>query len=194
MGDNPSSFKGNLQHPVENLSWHDATEFCRKLTELLAEFDDTCARLPTEAEWEYACRAGTTTPLYSGEALTSEEGECPHLDELAWYVKNSGRTTHPVREKKPNDWGLYDMLGNVWEWCEDVWHDSYAGAPDDGSAWLDDAAAGSGRVVRGGSWAFHARDCRCACRYRWPPGIRGGFSGFRFVLAARFNEDIRRFP
>jgi formylglycine-generating enzyme required for sulfatase activity len=193
-GNHPSRFKGHPQHPVENVSWEDATAFCQQLTSLLSEFDHPSARLPTEAEWEYACRAGTATPLYSGKPLTSEAGFCPHLDGLAWYDKNSGSTTHPVGDKQPNDWGLYDMLGNVWEWCEDVWHENYQEAPDDGSAWGGDAAAGSSRVFRGGSWANHARFCRCACRLRWHPGLRLDSRGFRFVLAATFNEGIRAFP
>jgi formylglycine-generating enzyme required for sulfatase activity len=193
-GENPSRFHGKPQHPVEQVSWEDATAFCEKLTMLLAEFDGTSARLPSEAEWEYACRAGTTSPLYSGKALTSAEGECPHLAELAWYGKNSDGTTHPVGQKQANDWGLYDMLGNVWEWCEDVWHDNYQGAPTDGSAGVDDAAAGSSRVSRGGSWADHARDCRCASRNRWHRDERREYLGFRFVLAATFNEGIRAFP
>jgi formylglycine-generating enzyme required for sulfatase activity len=86
------------------------------------------------------------------------------------------------------------MLGNVWEWCEDAWHDNYEGAPDDGRVWADDAAEGGRRVSRGGGWAGHARRCRCACRFGWRPGFRDGELGFRFVLAATFNEGIRAFP
>ena len=194
-GENPSRFSGDSQRPVEQVSWDEAKAFCEKLTALLAEFDGTSARLPSEAEWEYACRAGSTGPLYSGKALTTETGACPHLDELAWYDENSGRTTHPVGQKRPNDWGLYDMLGNVWEWCEDQWHGNYDGAPNDGSAWIDkQAASGSHRVRRGGSWANHARNCRCAYRYYWRPVNRAPHLGFRFVLASSFNEGVRAFP
>jgi formylglycine-generating enzyme required for sulfatase activity len=133
----------------------------------------------------------------------------PELNQIAWYGGNSGvdyeggydssdwpekhedhkrAGTHPVAQKEANAWGLYDMLGNVWEWCEDVWHGSYQGAPADGSA-----AAGGGRVDRGGSWADRALRCRCACRDGWEPGGRLSRLGFRLVLASRFNEDIRSF-
>jgi len=189
-GTNPSVFKGEGRLPVESVSWNDAVEFCGKLDQLLLEGEDSQARLPTEAEWEYACRAGTTAALYSGEELTSEDGKCPNLDKLAWYDKNSQSKTHAVAEKQPNAWGLYDMLGNVWEWCQDVWQDNYIGAPTDGSAWESE---GTIRVSRGGSWAGDARYCRCACRYGWEPGGRARYAGFRLVLAARFNRDIRSF-
>jgi eukaryotic-like serine/threonine-protein kinase len=146
-------------------------------------------RLPSEAEWEYACRAGTTAALYSGQELTAQ-GHCPNLGKLAWYDENSKGTTQPVGDKYPNRWGLYDMLGNVWEWCEDGWHGSYQGAPSDGAAW---AAEASDRVCRGGSWASRARRCRCAYRNDWGRGFRNLFLGFRLVLASRFMEDAGPF-
>lgn len=188
VGQNPSAFKGDGQRPVECVSWDDAVAFCAKLNHLLAETGDLHARLPSEAEWEYACRAGTTAALYNGKELTTESGACPNLEELAWCDANSKGSTHPVGEKQPNPWGLYDMLGNVWEWCEDVWHDDYTGAPVDGSAWRDE---GRYCVYRGGSWAVNAKLCRCAYRSRWGTGERDEDLGFRFVLAFRVKEGIR---
>jgi formylglycine-generating enzyme required for sulfatase activity len=112
MGNNPSIFKG-MNRPVENISWHDALAFCQKL----GEMERKRYRLPTEAEWEYACRAGTTTPYYTGIGK-------PALGEAGWYSGNSGAETHSVGDKRPNAWGLYDMHGNVWELCSD-WYDEY---------------------------------------------------------------------
>jgi formylglycine-generating enzyme required for sulfatase activity len=113
MGTDPSYFKGD-DRPVERVSWHDCCSFCEKLNALLGQQHPDVGpfRLPTEAEWEYACRAGTTGPLNVPGAT---------LDEVAWHNGNSGGETHPVKQKKPNAWGLYDMLGNVCEWCQDVW-------------------------------------------------------------------------
>jgi formylglycine-generating enzyme required for sulfatase activity len=154
--------------PVENVSWDDAQEFIKKLNQMES---GEKYRLPTEAEWEYACRAGTRTSYYTGE---TEEG----LNQAGWYSKNSGNKLHPVGEKKPNAWGLYDMHGNVWEWVEDDWHDTYKRAPDDGSAWIDNRR-GYGRVIRGGSWLIDARNCRSATRFGDGPGRRDDFVGFR---------------
>jgi formylglycine-generating enzyme required for sulfatase activity len=184
-GTNPSHFQGDGQRPVENVSWDDAVAFCERLNKIYPELYDALVRLPSEAEWEYACRAGITAALYSGEELTSEEGVCPRLDELAWYWENSKQTTHSVAEKAPNRWGLYDMLGNVWEWCEDGWHSSYQDAPCDGAAWT---AHDSYRVSRGGAWSIDARHSRCACRGRWGRGDRVHRLGFRLVLASRDRE------
>lgn len=147
MGNNPSSFKGD-NRPVENVSWNDAQEFCRKLSQMTGK----TYRLPSEAEWEYAARAGTTGP-YAG-----------NLDAMGWYEKNSGGKTQPVGQKQANAWGLFDMHGNVWEWCEDFWHANYNGAPTDGSAWLSGGDSRY-RVLRGGSWF----SCWGALSLRRPP-------------------------
>jgi formylglycine-generating enzyme required for sulfatase activity len=167
MGDNPSFFKGdNLS--VEQVSWGDVQEFIRKLNE--KEGTDKY-RLPSEAEWEYACRAGTTTRYSFGD----DESE---LDDYAWYYDNSGNKTLPVGQKKPNPWGLYDMHGNVEEWVQDIWHDSYDGAPTDGSSWERD---GADRVIRGGCWADYAGACRSAARDLGGPRNRGSGLGFRLL-------------
>ncbi len=169
MGKNPSYFKGDPDLPVENVSWNDAKQFCEKLTKMTGEN----YRLPSEAEWEYACRAGTTGD-YAGD-----------LDAMAWYSENSGGKTHPVGQKQHNAFGLYDMHGNVWEWCEDDWHDSYAGAPKDGRAWVDTPSRGSVRVFRGGGWHYGAVACRSASRGSYAPGIRCHNLGFRLLRTYR---------
>jgi formylglycine-generating enzyme required for sulfatase activity len=216
-GQRPSYFKhAGDQTPVEQVGWDDCREFCRKLTEdLNRERNDPdpeiAFRLPTEAEWEYACRAGSTAALYKGPLTIEGDYTGPELDAIAWYGGNSGvdyeggvdsstwgekqyehthAGTHPVGQKDPNRWGLYDMLGNVWEWCEDAWHDKYEDIPTDGGARGGD---GRDRVCRGGSWANHARYCRCAYRGGWGPGGRDRSLGFRLVLAARDNGGARSF-
>jgi formylglycine-generating enzyme required for sulfatase activity len=151
MGSNPSHFKGD-DRPVEQISWKDVQEFVRKLNAM--EGDDKYC-LPSEAEWEYACRAGTTTRY-------SFDNNELRLGDYAWYADNSGSKTHPVGQKNPNPWGLYDMHGNVWEWVQDNWHYNYEGAPTDGSAWDD--GSGPIRIFRGGSWNFKAWSCRSADR------------------------------
>ena len=144
MGDNPSYFTGDDYLPVESVSWDEVQEFIRKLNE---KEDTDKYRLPSEAEWEYACRAGTTTRYSFGD----DESK---LGDYAWYGDNSGGKTHPVGRKKPNSWGLYDMHGNVWEWVQDCFHcDNYSGAPADGSAWVVACEFGGAyRVNRGCSW------------------------------------------
>jgi formylglycine-generating enzyme required for sulfatase activity len=176
MGKNPSKFKGKQKNPVEMVSWNDAVEFCRKLSDLPGEKSTGYVyRLPTEAEWEYACRAGTKTKYSFGDS----ESE---LGVYAWYVKNSGRTTHPVGGKKPNAWGLYDMHGNVWEWCQDV-YDSKAYESRSGITQNPLSTSGSGyRVLRGGSW-FRSRYARSALRNGDTPGDRNFYFGFRVVLS-----------
>ena len=173
MGTNPSGFQGP-QNPIERVTWADAVEFCRKLSAMPAEKTaGHVYRLPTEAEWEYACRSGTTTSYSFGDS----ESE---LGAYAWYKDNSGKTTHPVGGKKPNAWGLYDMHGNVWEWCQD-WYGPYPG----GSA-TDPigVTSGSYRVFRGGSWYGYARGCRSANRSRDTPGHRDYDLGFRVLRSS----------
>ena len=174
MGNNPSYFKNNPQNPVEKVSWNDAQAFCQKLSQITGK----TYRLPTEAEWEYACRAGTTTRFYFGD-------DANQLGDYAWYYGNSQGTTHPVGQKKPNAWGLYDMSGNVWEWCEDDWHYNYIGAPTDGSAWLINSDNRyHSKCRRGGSWVNYPNGCRSAIRLvyrRYYPGNDGVDIGFRVV-------------
>ncbi|NQS99077.1 MAG: SUMF1/EgtB/PvdO family nonheme iron enzyme [candidate division Zixibacteria bacterium] len=168
MGNNPSHFKGyNL--PVEKVSWNDCQKFIRKLNQL---DPGKGYRLPTEAEWEYACRAGTTTKYYSG----NNESD---LKRVAWYVGNSGIKTHPVGSKEPNTWGLYDTHGNVYEWCEDWYYNSYNGAPTDGRAWT--SSSGSSRVPRGGCWSNYQNGCRSAARRGFVPDYRNNDTGFRLA-------------
>ncbi len=150
LNPNPSRFKGDSL-PVESISWHDAVEFCQRLSQKTGRGYG----LPSEAQWEYACRAGSKGKWCFGND-ESKSGD------YAWYWHNSNRKTHPVGEKKPNQWGLYDMHGNVWEWCADKWHDNYKDAPTDGSAWLsgnDDRSP-----LRGGSWIDYPVFCRSATR------------------------------
>ncbi len=168
MGNNPSHFKGP-KNPVEMVSWDDCQQFLGKLN-AKAGSGAGKFQLPTEAQWEYACRAGSKTKYCFGD----DESK---LGEYAWYDANSGNKTHPVGEKKPNAWGLYDMHGNVWEWCQDWWKDGYykESRVDDPTG----AATGSSRVLRGGSWGNPARGCRSADRDYGGPGICADILGFR---------------
>ena len=176
MQTNPSKFK-DANNPVEQLSWREAMDFCRRLSALPSEkAAGRVYRLPTAAEWEYACRAGTTTAY-------SFAGDKSKLNKYAWFRDNSGGKTHPVGSKHPNSWGLYDMHGNVWEWCHD-WH----GKSPRGS--LKDPcglAKGSLRVTRGGSWVSTADDCRSAYRNKDDPLCRYINSGFRVACMPSFN-------
>ncbi|MEO2016016.1 MAG: formylglycine-generating enzyme family protein [Fuerstiella sp.] len=157
MSSKPSEFKGP-QNPVEKVSWNDAVEFCRKLSSLPEEkAAGFVYRLPTEAEWEYSCRAGTQTAYSFGDS----ESE---LGDYAWYGKFGG-TTHPVGGKKPNPWGLYDMHGNVGEWCQD-WRGMYPSGPVTDPT---GASSGQSRVVRGGGWYFFAHNARSAHRHGRTP-------------------------
>ncbi len=166
MGSNPSHFKGDPNRPVEQVSWDDVQEFIQKLN---AKETGTKYRFPTEAEWEYAARAGSTTAYSFG----NDESR---LGEYAWYRKNSSDTTHPVRQLKPNAWGLYDMHGNVWEWCYDSQRPYADYTVDDP---VGPTVAGDLRVIRGGGWADPAQHVRAAFRYWFVPGFRVAGVGFR---------------
>jgi formylglycine-generating enzyme required for sulfatase activity len=167
MGKNPSKFRG-AKIPVEQVSWDDAAEFCKKLSRKTGE----TVSLPTEAQWEYACRAGTRTAFGFG-------GNEADLADHAWYFDNSEARTHPVGEKKPNAWGLYDMHGNVWEWCLDYYADSYANAK---ATDPHGPASGTSRVVRGSSWVIDPQSCRSAIRFRISPIERVSVYGFRVAV------------
>jgi formylglycine-generating enzyme required for sulfatase activity len=178
VGSNPSFFQGDTTRPVEQVSWNDATGYCALLTaqeQAVGRIPtNSVYRLPTEAEWEYACRAGTTTRFYYGDDLGYT-----NLVSYAWYLENNGNSTRPVGQKLPNAWGLYDMAGNVFEWCQD-WYDLYPG----GSV-TDPQGPGSGffRVNRGGCWYADAKDCRSALRGYFSPTDSNLIQGFRVLLA-----------
>jgi len=168
MGDNPSDNKGRTR-PVENLSWDDIQQFIAKLSQQTGQK----YRLPSEAEWEYAARAGTTTEWSHGNDEST-------LDNYAWYYRNSGRKTQPVGQKQPNAFGLFDMYGNVWELTQDCWHENYAGAPAEGSAWTWDCNSGD-RVFRGGASFNSPSGLRSFSRLGRIPDRR--YDGFGFRLA-----------
>ncbi len=176
MGDNPSSFTGNDQLPVESVSWVDAMAFCRKLDELYGGALPSGYRysLPTEAQWEYACRAGSQTQFFYGDDPSYSQ-----LSQYAWYSGNSGSKTQPVGEKLPNRWELFDMLGNVLEWCADWYEHRYTGGS------ITDPQGpqfGSERVSRGGSWVNDPWGCRSADRFRRSPGYTQDRFGFRVAV------------
>jgi len=180
MGNNPSHFKtgengapaDTSSHPVEQVSWNDCQEFLQELSRKTG----TSFRLPTEVEWEYACRAETETVYYFDNDLS-------YLDDYGHYNDNTGEKTFSVGRKNPNLWGLYDMHGNVWEWCEDDWHSTYNGAPADGLAWMD-KPRGESRILRGGSWYEYADGCRSACRTYSTLDTKDSDIGLRVVCSA----------
>ncbi|WP_375327975.1 SUMF1/EgtB/PvdO family nonheme iron enzyme [Microcystis sp. BLCC-F210] len=176
---NPSNFKGD-ELPVERVNWYQATEFCKRLSrETKREY-----RLPSEAEWEYACRAGTTTPFYFGETITGELANYRASKTYAEEAKGEFRKqTTPVGQFPPNAFGLYDMHGNVWEWCADTWHDNYDGAPTDGSAWIE-KGNDNFSPLRGGSWYFFPTFCRSAFRDYYYRRDGNSNDGFRVVCGA----------
>jgi formylglycine-generating enzyme required for sulfatase activity len=159
-------------YPMYYVSWHEAQGFIRRLNE---QDDGFTYRLPSEAEWEYACRAGGTDVFAS---------QPRPLNTLAWWDDNSGQQSHPVGQKSPNDFGLYDMHGNVWEWCQDYYHEGYRGAPANGSARRRKGATGY-RVMRGGSWDYDSSHARSANRDSLAPHTRGNHVGLRVVAAVR---------
>lgn len=184
IGSNPSTFTKDPQNPVEKVNWHEAVAYCRQRTVRAREAGTLprgdVFRLPTEAEWEYACRAGTSSRFSYGDDPSDSE-----LGTSAWYVENSNSSPHPVGQLEPNPWGLYDMHGNVWEWCYDQWQYAYPGgkakdflAREDG--WL--------RVARGGSWLYSASNCRSANRDDYGPNNRCSDIGFRLVLARPLKQ------
>jgi formylglycine-generating enzyme required for sulfatase activity len=177
MGNNPANFKGETR-PVEQVSWNDAVEFCQKLSQMTGRN----YRLPSEAEWEYACRAGTTTPFYFGETITADLVNYNGTSTYASEPKSQYRQqTTPVGSFPPNAFGLYDMHGNVLEWCQDPWHDSYQGAPHNGSVWVDNGNDNQLRLLRGGSWVDVPDYCRSAYRVSDIRDYRSYAVGFRVV-------------
>jgi eukaryotic-like serine/threonine-protein kinase len=169
MGYNPSGFQEDgANRPVEKVSWEDAIAFCEKLSQKTQR----TYRLPSEAEWEYACRAGTTTPFYCGKTITTDLANC-----------DEGATT-AVGSFPPNAFGLFDIHGNVWEWCADHWHPNYQGAPTDGSSWTTGGDSNC-KLLRGGFWGSLPWGCRSAIRYYNFLNIRfSGDFGFRVCCSA----------
>jgi formylglycine-generating enzyme required for sulfatase activity len=157
MGNNPANFKG-ANRPVECVSWDDGVAFCEKLSQKTGKN----YKLPSEAQWEYACRAGTTTPFYFGESITPDLVNCVGNYPYAAAPKGQYRKqTTDVGTFPPNAFGLYDMHGNVWEWCEDDWQKNYINVPVNGSALISRSNI---KLLRGGSWYYYPEDCRSACR------------------------------
>ena len=196
MGKNPAKFK-DPNNPVERVSWLNAIRYCnmRSLREgltpcynpstLECNFDADGYRLPTEAEWEYACRAGTKTKYYFSNLANN-------LGQYAWYKTNANSTTHPVGKKKPNPWGLYDMHGNVWEWCNDYYAEKY---DETDTANPEGPDAGDERVLRGGGFTSTAKSCRSAARFSEPPGFADvcfGYEAYGFRCVKRASEDNTR--
>ena len=184
----PSNFKGD-NRPVERVSWYEAVEFCQRLS----RYSQKRYQLPAEAQWEYACRAGTTTPFHFGESITTDLANYRGIDskEFDWPGSYGDGPKGEYRKETTavdffghaNAFGLCDMHGNVWEWCADHWHENYEGAPTDGSAWLTTDET-SNRVLRGGSWFSYPRYCRSAFRdFTWPDD-RFNVTGFRVCCLA----------
>ncbi len=176
MEENPSRFKGD-NRPVENVQWKEAQEFCRKLSVKTKNL----YALPSESCWEYACRGGTITPFYFGNTITTDTANYSANYTYGNAPKGLYRKeTTIVDTFPPNPFGLYDMHGNIWEWCEDHWHENYKGAPTDGSIW-DSENDTQDRVLRGGAWYLKPRFCRSASRTRWSAKVKSNNFGFRVV-------------
>jgi len=179
MESNPSKFKDNSKNPVEKVNWNDAQAFCQKINQKTGKK----YRLPSEAEWEYACRAGTKTSFYFGETISTDQANYNGN-----YIFGKGKKgvyrekTTPVGSFSANKFGLYDLHGNVWEWCEDGWHENYQNAPKDGSSWNENHSQSSVRVLRGGSWSLNSGSCRSAGRGRNLADV-GYYFGIGFRLA-----------
>jgi formylglycine-generating enzyme required for sulfatase activity len=211
MDQNPSRFV-DPERPVEQVSWDDVRGFIEALNDRVPGLEAT---LPSEAMWEFACRAGTVSATWAGPMDIRGENNSPVLDAIAWYGGNSGvgfdledgvdssdwpERQHPhekagtrkVGLKRPNPLGLHDMLGNVWEWCTDHWRNSYEGAPEDAKPWLEDVGEAYDtertRVIRGGSWSLIARDVRSACRVGAHPDYRDNALGFRLARVQQGAE------
>ncbi len=174
MEENPSEFKSDPNKPVEKVNWSDA----RFMSAEMSYVAEGSYRLPSEAEWEYACKAGRES-IYCGAGDLASR--------LGWYDGNSGKTTHEIGGKKPNEWGLHDMSGNVTEWTEDCSNDNYEGAPTDGSAWTSGDC--TKRVLRGGSWYYFPAGMRASDRYRSPARARDDSFGLRLVYMEKEIED-----
>jgi formylglycine-generating enzyme required for sulfatase activity len=182
LSPDPSNFKGD-NRPVERVNWYQAVEFCKRLSKLMGKEYN----LPSESQWEYACRAGTTTPFAFGATLSTEVANYDGNHTYANGKKGTyRRETTPVGQFPPNAFGLYDMHGNVWEWCEDDWHDNYNGATEDGSVWIvkNDNRSQFPKCMRGGSWYVNPNNCRSASRNGVNPGSDFSFDGFRVACVS----------
>jgi formylglycine-generating enzyme required for sulfatase activity len=207
-GNNPSRFL-STDRPVDSVHFSQVCDFIRQLNRMEPGL---MLSLPSEAQWEYACRARTTDATYDGPLKIAATNDAPVLDPIAWYVGNCDQDfelkfgqlisglgerpydglrrggTHPVGRKRPNHWGLHDMLGNVWEWCADEWHDSHRLTPENGTPYRDGRIRGAvERVIRGGSWNDDARYARAACRNADSPALQDGHLGFRCVRVREVN-------
>ncbi|WP_242055306.1 formylglycine-generating enzyme family protein [Nostoc flagelliforme] len=180
----PSKFtNANLNLPVEDVSWNDAIEFCARLSHKTEKI----YRLPSEAEWEYACRARTTTPFYFGETITTDLANYNGNYTYGAGTKGEYREqTIDVGKFLPNSFGLFNMHGNIWEWCQDAWHENYNGAPADGSPWM---SRNDKRLLRGGSWRNDPGYCRSAVRSSYKRDSRSNLVGFRVVVAASYDHE-----